>query len=441
MKRAITDDLMRWKNKRDRKPLLLTGVRQCGKTYILNKFANEEYEDVAYLNLEKTPQIGQVFEKDFDVNRIIVELSNLFVRKPIVPGKTLLVLDEIQIQPKAITAMKYFYEDMRDLSVIGAGSLLGVSLRKQEESFPIGKIDRLEMYPMSFVEFMWANHFDGYIKTIEVASKVDPLPSYVMDEIEALFLEYLIVGGMPEAVATWVATKDMASVAEVQDNILFGYENDFSKHAPINELNNIQMIWKSAPEQLAKDNNKFVFSRVKKTVRAKNLEGSMGWLVDAGLIHVLKKVENARIPLSAYQDSSFYKVFLCDVGLLCRRANFNMRSLVEKSAETGGFRGSLIENYVLNELLSLRYAPYFWRSGNTAELDFLIEENGQIIPIEAKANINTQAKSYKTFADEYRTKQGFKFSLKNIGINTVVDTETISLPLFLVWRMKEYLKN
>ena len=437
MKRMILAELASWRDKSDRKPLLLTGVRQCGKTYILQKFGREYFDDVAYVNLERNPEIGRVFEQNFDPQRIIDELGNLFLGRPILPGKTLLILDEIQTQPVAISALKYFCEDIPELAVIGAGSLLGVSLRREEASFPVGKVDRLQMYPMNFCEFMWASGYENYQDMLRKHPLEERVPDYVMSKMERLFYEYLVVGGMPEAVAVWVRSKDLAQVADIQDNILFGYENDFAKYAPVSEYTNIRAIWRSVPEQLARENNKFVFSRVKKSARAKDLEQSIGWLVDAGLIHLVNKVENAQIPLSVHADSSYYKVYFCDTGLLCRKANFSLRSILERSPSTGGFRGSLTENYLLNELLALDYAPYFWRSGNTAELDFLIEEAGSVIPIEAKTHLNTQAKSYRTFIRQFRPRIGYKFSLSNCGVSTDGETTTYSVPLFMIWRMGE----
>ncbi|NLZ56334.1 MAG: ATP-binding protein, partial [Clostridiaceae bacterium] len=298
MKRMILAELASWRDKSDRKPLLLTGVRQCGKTYILQKFGREYFDDVAYVNLERNPEIGRVFEQNFDPQRIIDELGNLFLGRPILPGKTLLILDEIQTQPVAISALKYFCEDIPELAVIGAGSLLGVSLRREEASFPVGKVDRLQMYPMNFCEFMWASGYENYQDMLRKHPLEERVPDYVMSKMERLFYEYLVVGGMPEAVAVWVRSKDLAQVADIQDNILFGYENDFAKYAPVSEYTNIRAIWRSVPEQLARENNKFVFSRVKKSARAKDLEQSIGWLVDAGLIHLVNKVENAQIPLS-----------------------------------------------------------------------------------------------------------------------------------------------
>ncbi|MGI6377850.1 MAG: ATP-binding protein [Bacilli bacterium] len=441
MKREIMKDLVSWKNKKNRKPLLLTGVRQCGKTYILRKFAEEHFDSYVYVNLERDPQIADVFNYDYDVKRILRDISNLSLLPAIIPGKTLLIIDEIQINPKAITSLKYFAEDMPKLCVVGAGSLLGVSIREEGASFPVGKVDRLEMHPMSFKEFLLESDSRKIVNSIENYEMTKPLPVYILENLNREYVNYLLVGGMPEAVKIWFESHNLSKVNEIQDNIILGYENDFSRHSPQNELTNLELIWRSIPEQLAKDNNKFVFSRVKKSTRAKDLEKSIGWLIDAGLIHVVTKVDNPQVPLSFYRDSSFYKIYLCDVGLLSRMAGFTLKSLLEKDESTGGFRGSLTENFVNNELVLLGYKTYFWRSGNSAELDFLIEDDGRVIPLEVKANVNTKAKSYNVFVKRYESEVGFKFSLNNIGENIEGSTKTYSLPLFLVYRVKDYLKN
>lgn len=440
MKREIMKDLIFWKNKRNRKPLLLTGVRQCGKTYILKKFGEEHFDNYVYVNLERDPQIAAVFDYDYDIKRILQDISNLSLLPEIMPGKDLLIIDEIQFNPKAITALKYFEEDMPELSVVGAGSLLGVSIREEGASFPVGKVDRLEMHPMSFKEFLLESDSRRIVNSIEDFDITRPLPDYILENLNREYVNYLLVGGMPEAVKVWFESHNLSEANEVQDNIISGYQNDFSRHSPQNELTNLELIWRSIPEQLAQDNNKFVFSRVKKSARAKDLEKSIGWLIDAGLIHVVTKVDNPQVPLSFYRDSSFYKIYLCDVGLLSRMAGFTLKSLLEKDESTGGFRGSLTENFVNNELVSLGYETYFWRSGNSAELDFLIEDDGRVIPIEVKANVNTKAKSYNVFVKRYGTETGFRFSLKNIGENKEGSTKTYSLPLSLVYRIKGYLE-
>lgn len=439
MKREIMKELISWRNKENRKPLLLTGVRQCGKTYILKKFAKESFDNSIYINLEREPQIADVFNYDYDTKRILEDISNLRLLPKIIPGKSLLVIDEIQFNPKAITALKYFQEDMPELAIVGAGSLLGVTIREEGASFPVGKVDRLKMYPMSFKEFLLESGSGRIAKSIDGYDKTKPLPDYILEKLNSEYTDYLLVGGMPEAVKIWFENRNLAEVNEVQDNIILGYENDFSRHSPRSELTNIELIWRSIPEQLAQDNNKFVFSRVRKSARAKDLEKSIGWLIDAGLIHVVAKVDNPQVPLSFYRDSSFYKIYLCDVGLLSRMANFTLKSLLEKDESTGGFRGSLAENFINNELVFLGYDRYFWRSDNSAELDFLVENDARVVPIEVRANINTKAKNYMVFVNRYKNEVGFKFSLNNIGENLVGNTKTYSLPLALAYKMKEYL--
>ena len=389
--------------------------------------------------MEQNPKIASVFDEDYNPKRIISDLGNIFLNKTINPGKTLLILDEIQMAPKAITALKYFYEDIPELYIIGVGSLLGVSIRNDETSFPIGKIDRMQLYPMNFREFLWATGQENLDKGLDDRDITAELPEYYMEPLKKSLLNYYAIGGMPEAVKTCVETKDFNEVEKIQENLLYGYENDFSKHAPINEIANLEAIWNSIPTQLREDNNKFIFSRVKKSARAKDLEASIQWLVDAGLIHVVEKVEDSKIPLSVNVDNSYYKIYLCDVGLLSKRAGISYAAINNNLEQLGTFKGVLTENYVLMELISLGYNPYYWRSGNIAELDFLIEDKGNVIPIEAKANLNTKAKSFLEFAKRFKPNTGFKFSLKNSGINEVETTKTYSLQLFLVNRIKDVL--
>lgn len=441
MQREIMNDLKKWKDKENRKPLLITGVRQCGKTYIIKEFGKKEFSKVAYLNLERNPKIGEVFKKDLDTNRIIMELSNFFLDEAIDIQNTLLILDEIQMEALAITSLKYFYEDMKELAIIGAGSLLGVSLRKESGSFPVGKIDILNMYPLGFKEFVLAIKGESFLKYLNEIDYKEEMPSYLLDELNNLYRDYLIVGGFPEAVNVWIDSKDIKLVNEVHDNLILGYIGDFSKHAPRNEITNLNLIWESIPNQLAKDNNKFIFSHVKNSARAKELETSLVWLLDAGLIHKLTKVENANIALKQNEESTYFKVYMCDTGLLCRLANFNIKSLLNENDLNGGFRGSLTENYVLNELLKNKFKPYYWKNKNTSELDFLVEYEDKVIPIEAKANTNTKAKSYNNFVKNYNSYIGFKFSKKNNAINMVENTRTFSCNLGLVWLLKRILES
>ena len=440
MKRTVTADLMKWKDRPDRKPLLLTGVRQCGKTWILKQFGQEAFEDCAYFNFEEDDSLQHIFENDFKVDRILDELGSIVRGKQIIPGKTLLILDEIQACPRAITSLKYFCENRRDLHVIAAGSLLGVALGQQGFSFPVGKVNRLTMYPMSFEEFVTADGGEALIEGIrkkDLSEEISPL--YTVPLTRYLKLYYFI-GGMPEVVRQWVETHDPEQVLEKQDEILEDYADDFGKHAPPSELIRIRMIWESIPGQLAKDNQKFVFSRVKSGSRAKDLEDAVRWLRDAGLIEQLYLVEKPEIPLSGEADYSSYKIYMSDTGLLCRRANINYRTILDGDDQFIHLRGALSENYVLNQLKSIGISAWYWRSDANAEIDFLTDEQGMLLPIEVKSADNTKAKSLRLFCDRYHPPKAVKTSLRNLGLSRQGDTEIWSLPLYALFRLKDVLR-
>ena len=440
MERDIMYKLLEWKEASDRKPLLLTGVRQCGKTYVCKEFGERYFPDVAYFNFEGNKGLASVFEYDFNVERIIDELGNMIRGKEIVPGETLVIFDEIQACPSAITSLKYFCENMRTLHIVCAGSLLGVSIKRDSVSFPVGKVDRLQMYPMTFLEFVRADGGDRLYKGIEKYSVDRELPDLYTSAFEKALKYYYIVGGMPEVVAKWVETHNFEKVEQLQDNILQDYGSDFAKHAPKQDIPKLGWIWESIPKQLAKDNNKFVFSHVKEGKRSAELEDALEWLVDAGLVYRLELVTNPELPLAFQADATFFKVYMSDVGLLRRKSGVSHKTIMEDSELYRNFKRAFTENYVLNELLSLGIHPYFWRSSNTAELDFLFEHEDKIIPVEAKAEQHTRAKSYRQFCSRYEPQIGFKFSMKNVGDNKVEATKTYSVPLYMIWRLKEYLQ-
>jgi len=437
MKRSITNRLILWKDDENRKPLLLSGVRQCGKTYVLKEFGENCFQDYAYLNFESDDRLKAVFDYDFNVERILKELS-FICSKRIEPGKTLLILDEIQECPRAITSLKYFCENMRDLHIICAGSLLGVALARKNISFPVGKVNRMKMYPMSFKEFLWACGADQVAGILEDWPTDRPIPEVYSVQLSKLLKEYYSVGGMPEAVAEWTASHDMQKVEAIQDEILLGYSDDFAKHAPLDQVEKIRWIWNSVPKQLAKENNKFVFSHVKEGKRAAELEDALQWLRDAGLVIQLELVEKPEIPLASMADSTYFKVYLSDVGLLRRMSGLSARTIMEEDPLFIRFKGALAENYAVNELTSSGEAIYFWRSGNTAEVDIVMESDGLIIPIEVKSADNTQAKSYRQFCKRYTPSIGFRLSMKNIGENECEGTRTISLPLWMLWNWSRY---
>ena len=382
LKREITSRLREWKVREDRKPLLITGLRQCGKTYTIRAFGEEEFEDVAYFNFEEDDALKAVFDHDYKTGRILDELGSVIREKTIVPGKTLLVLDEIQECPRAITSLKYFCENMPELHVIAAGSLLGVALRKNQTSFPVGKVNRMEMGPMSFREFVAA---DGGEKYLNGMDRLDPT-----EEISQLYT-----------------------------------------------IPMIRAIWESVPIQIARENNKFIFSHVKKGSRAKDLEDAMEWLVNAGLICRLHLVEKPELPLAGVADSTYFKVYMADTGLLCRRSNIHFRTILEGDEQFIHFKGALTENYVLTQLKAMQIESFFWRSETSGEVDFITDSFGMLLPIEVKSADNTKAKSLRSFCTRYQPRMAVKSSLKNIGDSYVGDTHVWSLPLYCLFRLKE----
>lgn len=440
MYRDVIEALIRWKNKANRKPLLLTGVRQCGKTYIVEKFAREHFKSYVYVNFESSEHIPDIFEYDFDVKRILKELERHYKTK-IVPGETLVFFDEVQVSPRAITSLKYFCENMNELHLVCAGSMLGVAIKRERVSFPVGKINRLRLYPMSFKEFVLANGREDLIEVFRDWPTDRSIPDLYKIPMEKLLKEYYIVGGMPEAVKTWVQTHDVEEVEEIQKTILSDYADDFSKHAPANEVPKIRWIWDSVPVQLAKENNKFVFSHVKEGKRAAELEDALQWLQDAGLVVRSELVEKPELPLAGFADKTAFKVYMSDVGLLRMKLGVSAKTILEEGGAYDRFKGAFAENYVLTELLAAGKEPYFWRSGNTAEVDFIFENDGEIIPVEVKSADNTQAKSFRLFCKKIEPRIGFKLSLKNIAENPCEKTIMINLPLYLGWNIDPYIKK
>ena len=437
MYRDILKDMEAWKDKTRRKPLIITGVRQCGKTYIIDEFADRNFESHIKVNFESENKLSAIFDYDFDTERIIKELERHY-KMPIIPGKTLVFFDEIQECPRAITALKYFCENRRDLHIICAGSLLGVALKQEQISFPVGKVNRMQLYPMSFKEFVIANDRSDLIELFDEWPVDREIPELYKAPMEKLLKEYYIVGGMPEAVKTWIEAHDYDEVEEVQNEILHDYADDFSKHAPLNEVPKIRWIWDSVPVQLSKENNKFIFSHVKEGKRSADLEDALQWLVDAGLVIKTELVEKPEIPISGFADKTYFKVYMSDIGLLRARSGVSPNTIQEEADHYIRYKGAFTENYVLNELISLGKSPYFWRSGNTAEVDFIYEENGEMIPVEVKSADNTQAKSYKQFCKKYRPRCGLKLTGKNIAENICESTITYSIPLYLGWNIDRY---
>ena len=433
--------LINWKNKKIRKPLMVLGVRQCGKTYLIKEFGKQEFEDMAYCNFDGNKGLQSIFDYDFDINRILEELGSIVLGKKIVPGKTLLVLDEIQDCPRAIQALKYFCENLPELHVIGAGSLLGIALRGEGTSFPVGKVERLEMFPMSFEEFVIADGGEKYINGINKIPFEREISELYTVPMQKYLQNYYIVGGMPEAVQKWIDTHDYAEVEQIQDQILRDYADDFGKHTSPETAIKIKLIWDAIPSQIAKDNNKFVFSHVKQGARAKDLEDALEWLVSAGLVYKLNLVSTPQLPLESMKDNTYFKVYMADVGLLRRKSNVNYRSILNGDASYIQFKGAFTENYVLSQLKCLKVPAYFWRTQADAEVDFISDWEGVLFPIEVKSADNTKAKSLQLFCKRFSPKIAFRTSLKNVGDNVKASTHEWCLPLYILFRLKDYVKN
>lgn len=433
MKRNLINKLIAWKENENRKPLILKGVRQCGKTYLLKDFGEKYYDNVAYFNFEETEALATVFEKDYDTKRILFELE-LFFGKSIIPEKTLIIFDEIQECGRALTAMKYFCENAPEQHIVCAGSLLGVALQKKL-SFPVGKVDFLTLYPMSFSEFLRACDAVSLADYVKGFKKGDRVPEPVGDKLTSFLRQYYIVGGMPEVVAAWRKNGNIEEVERIQQSIINSYELDFAKHAPINDFPKLNAIWHSIPEQLAKENTKFIFSHVKKGWRSKELEDALEWLVAAGLVYKVKKIEKPFMPLSSYADDTAFKLYMADVGILRKLSKLPYEVVLDATPSYKEFKGSLTENYVLCELVKvMEDVPYYWTSGNTAEVDFVLQSGREIVPIEVKSERNVKARSLA----EYRKKYTPKYSVKTSMKNETSGEEVLNIPLYLISALKRF---
>lgn len=436
MERALIKDLLRWKESPTRKPLVLKGVRQCGKTYLLNAFGKAYYGDVAYFNFEETGALNTIFDQDYDVKRIIFELG-LFAGKTITPGSTLIILDEIQEYGKALTAMKYFCENAPEYHIVCAGSLLGIALQNQL-SFPVGKVDFLTLYPMSFSEFLHACAPETLADYLDNFKKGDDLPKPIADRLSTFLKQYYITGGMPEVVRTWKQTGSIEDVERVQQAIINSYELDFAKHAPSKDFPKLTAIWRSIPEQLAKENTKFIFSHVKKGWRSKDLEDALEWLIAAGLVHKVRKIEKPFMPLSSYADDTAFKLYLSDIGLLRKLSKLPYEVILDATPYYREFKGSLTENFVLCELVkSVDDSLYYWSSGNTAEVDFILQCGSEIIPIEVKSERNVKARSLA----EYRKKYAPRYSVKTSMRSETGGEDVLNIPLYLISGLGRFVTN
>lgn len=408
MKRDIYNQLLNWKNKSQRKPLILNGARQVGKTYILKQFGQNEYKKFAFFSLDRDQKVIEVFEKGGNVPDILLALSAIS-EVDITPGDTLVVLDEIQNCPKALEALKYICEDAPDVHVIVAGSLLGLSLH-HGVSYPVGKVEELRLYPMTFIEFLNAM---GKSRLADIiTTKNWDVMALIEAEYVSLLRQYYYVGGMPAAVLALVEQRGLKEIREIQQQIITDYRRDFSKHAPEREVPRINMVWDSIPAQLAKENKKFVYGAVKKSARAADFEMAIQWLIDAGLAYKMPRVNSAKMPLKFYEDANAFKLFMLDVGLMGAMAETSAQSMLVGNDIFSEYKGAFTELYVYTQLKTLNLSLYYHSVDNsTIEIDFLTQWRDKVVPIEVKAEVNVKSKSLHTFINANPELKGIRYSM------------------------------
>lgn len=399
MERTAKAYLKHWKGAETRKPLVIRGARQVGKTWLMKEFGRTEFAQTAYVNFESSRFLKNLFVEDYNINRIISAIQ-IETGVQVDAANTLIILDEIQEAEGGITSLKYFYENAPEYHVMAAGSLLGVSLH-QNVSFPVGKVDFLDLYPLSFPEFLMALNQEPLLKLIE--SKDWSLIRSFKSRFTELLRQYYYTGGMPEVVLSFSQKNDFAEVRQIQNNILSAYEQDFSKHAPVEIVPRIRMLWNSSLSQLAKENKKFIYSAVKKGARAKDFELSLSWLLDSGLLYKVNRINKAGIPLKAYEDMDAFKLFVVDVGLLAAIGDMDVKTLLDGNIVFEEFKGALTEQFVLQQLKTIPGVPtYYWSAEKAnAEIDFVIQYSDRAVPLEVKAAENLQAKSLKSFKQRY----------------------------------------
>ena len=429
MERFILKQLLSWKNSPYRKPLILKGVRQVGKTWILKEFGKRYYENIAYFNFDENEEYKQFFETTKNVDRILQNLM-LASGQAITAEKTFIIFDEIQDCPNVINSMKYFCENAPQYHIACAGSLLGIALAKPS-SFPVGKVDFMQINPMTFSEFLLANGDENLAEYMENVDTIESIPDAFFNPLYEKLKMYYITGGMPESVLMWTEARDITAMQEVLSNIIDAYERDFAKHPSINEFPKISMIWRSIPSQLARENKKFIYRVVKEGARAREYEDALQWLVDARLVYKIYRSTASSLPISAYDDLSAFKIYLADVGLLRRLAQLAPTAFGESNRLFTEFKGALTENFVLQTLITqFEVTPRYWSQSNPPyEVDFLIQRENDIFPVEVKSEANTSGKSLKKFKELFpdKTKLRVRFSLNNLRL----DDDVLNIPLFM----------
>lgn len=425
MERTILQELKKWQMSSRRKPLILNGARQVGKTYILEVFGKTCYKNVAYVNLDKDKVAAGIWDMDYDVQRILLSLSSL-LRVRIQPGETLIILDEIQECPRAMASLKYFCEDAPEYHVVVAGSLLGLSLHGGV-SFPVGKIDMLRMYPMTFHEFLMAAGDEPLAR--HLMENDLPAIEVFAERLKHQLRQYYYTGGMPAVVREYVATHDLQEVREIQKQILFDYQRDFSKHAPAHQVPRINMVWSSIPAQLAKENRKFIYGAMKKGARAAEFEMAIQWLIDAGLVYKVNRVKAARMPLKFYEEMDVFKLFVLDVGLMGAMADLPSSDALVSNRAFTEYKGAFTELYALTQLMPEGAPVYYYSSNDSSvEIDLIVQHGERIIPIEVKAEVNVKSKSLRQFVVDNPALRGLRLSMLGVQEQEWMDNRPLYAP-------------
>ena len=429
MKRLAMNNLAAWKESPYRKPLIVKGVRQVGKTWLLKEFGRQFYYNTAYFNFDENPEYREFFAKTKDVKRIIPNLA-MAGGQEILPGKTLIVFDEIQDCPEVINSLKYFCENAPEYHVASAGSLLGITLSKPS-SFPVGKVDFLSIYPMNFQEFLTATGSENLADYLNSIDQIEPLPDAFFNPLAEKLKMYYITGGMPEVVRLWIETQSVGQIQSALQNILNAYERDFMKHPEPKEFPKISRVWNSLPSQLARENKKFLYNVIKEGARAREYEDALEWLVNAALAYKIFRISSPGLPMTGYEDLSAFKIYLADVGLLRRLAKLDPVAFREGNRLFTEFKGALTENFVLQSLVpQFDAAPHYWSRINPSyEVDFVIQRENDIIPVEVKSDTNIKSRSLKKYAETYaeQTKLRVRFSMSNLRM----DDGVLNIPLFM----------
>ena len=426
MYRYAIENLDKWKNSKNRKPLIIEGARQVGKTWIMKEFGKKSYNNTVYINFDSNVQMAELFSIDLNVERIIMGLE-IYAGHKINPADTLIIFDEVQEVPKALSSLKYFYENAPEYHIVCAGSLLGIALH-EGTSFPVGKVDFLKLYPLSFKEFLMAIGLERFAELLD-KKDYDMIKSFKQTYIDAL-KQYYYVGGMPEVVASFADEKDFNEARKIQKRILTAYEQDFSKHAPKEIVPKIRMLWNSIPSQLAKENKKFIYGLIREGARAKEYETAIMWLSDCGLVHKVSRINAPNIPLKAYEDLKAFKLFIVDVGLLGAMVGLNQRTLLNGNELFTEFKGALTEQYVMQQLVVNQDLGiyYYTNERNTCEVDFIVDNGDNIIPLEVKAEINLKAKSLKTYREKFTPEISIRSSMADYS----EEVGLINLPLYAI---------